>query len=469
MKKKEVVTGQVKETIFPNVGKIETEDTVVRVKEVIEGQKVSIQLQKKRNGYWQGRKLEVLEKSVLETLEPICPHFGECGGCTYQTLPPDTLLQMKEKHVEKLLSSVSLDLLDCKEDGLYPRNYYYYRNKMELSFGDAYKGGPLSLGMHKKSSHYDIIPIEECYLMSADMTLIAKQTRLYFEKYYPDKIQFYNTNRHEGYLRHLLIRQSYHTKEILVDLITTTKGPKEEEVLIQGWVETLRLLESEGKLEGKFRGILQTYNDALADVVKDEGTVYHYGNGIIQEELLGLKFEITPFSFFQPNTKGAELIYQKIREYIGETKDKVIFDLYCGTGTIAQILAPVAKKVVGVEIVPEAIEAAKRNATLNGLDNCEFIAQDVLKVIDELKERKETPDLMVLDPPRDGIHPKAIERLISFEVPRIVYVSCKPTSLARDLEYFLSHGYRVEKWCVVDQFWGTVHVETVCLMSRKEK
>ena len=225
------------------------------------------------------------------------------------------------------------------------------------------------------------------------------------------------------------------------------------------WAEALQNLE----LKGSIAGILHTSNDSLADVVKDEGTEIIYGQNYFYEELLGLKFKITPFSFFQTNSLGAEVLYEKAREYIGDTKDKVVFDLYSGTGTIAQILAPVAKKVVGVEIVEEAVEAAKENAALNGLDNCSFWAGDVLKVIDELGE---VPDLIMLDPPRDGVHPKALEKICNFGVDRLVYIACKPTSLARDLEMLQGRGYRVERIACVDLFPSTVHVETVCLLSK---
>ena len=198
-------------------------------------------------------------------------------------------------------------------------------------------------------------------------------------------------------------------------------------------------------------------------MVQSDETRVLYGEDVIYEELLGLRFKISTFSFFQTNSLGAEVLYSKAREYVGSTNDKMIFDLYSGTGTIAQILAPVAKKVVGVEIVAEAVEAAKENAELNGLNNCEFIAGDVLKVIDDIKDK---PDLIVLDPPRDGIHPKALQKIIDFGVARIVYISCKPTSLARDLVILQEQGYKVEKACAVDMFPQTVHVETVCLLSK---
>ena len=218
--------------------------------------------------------------------------------------------------------------------------------------------------------------------------------------------------------------------------------------------------------KGTLNGILHTVNDSLADAVINEGTEVLYGKDYIYEELLGLKFKITPFSFFQTNSLGAEVLYTKTREFVGEIDNQVVFDLYSGTGTIAQILAPVAKKVVGVEIIEEAVVAARENARLNGLDNCEFIAGDVLKVIDDIKDK---PDMIVLDPPRDGIHPKAIDKIIDFGVNKIVYVSCKPTSLARDIEIFEAKGYKVKKVCCVDMFPGTGHVETVVLMSRKDK
>lgn len=261
--------------------------------------------------------------------------------------------------------------------------------------------------------------------------------------------------RHTGYFRHLLVRKAVKTGEILIDLVTTSQSADNFEV----WVKALLDL----PLTGRIAGILHTRNDGVADVVKNEGTEILYGQDYFYEELLEMKFKITPFSFFQTNSLGAEVLYETVREYVGDTKDKVIFDLYSGTGTIAQILAPVAEKVVGVEIVEEAVEAAKENAKLNRLDNCTFWAGDVLKVIDSLEE---FPDLIVLDPPRDGVNPKALEKIIGFGVERIVYIACKPTSLVRDLEMLQGRGYQVERIACVDLFPGTYHVECVCLLTR---
>jgi len=218
------------------------------------------------------------------------------------------------------------------------------------------------------------------------------------------------------------------------------------------------------ELDWKIVGLLHTFNDSVADVVRNDRTDIVYGQDFFHEKLLGLSFKITPFSFFQTNSMGAEVLYETAREYVGATADKVIFDLYSGTGTIAQMLAPVAKKVVGVEIVEEAVESAKANAKLNGLSNCEFIAGDVLKVIGNITDK---PDLIVLDPPRDGIHPKALDMIINYGVDRLVYISCKPTSLARDLVVLQEKGYEVEKVCCVDMFPGTGHCESLALLRLK--
>jgi 23S rRNA (uracil-5-)-methyltransferase RumA len=285
-------------------------------------------------------------------------------------------------------------------------------------------------------------------------------------------------------MRHLLVRKAVKTGEILVNIVTTTQeeGIRASQSEVDGVVADRLAKETkdldtgsdlfapladkllELSLLGSIVGIHHTYNDSQADVVKSDSTVVLYGRDYIYEELLDLRFKISTFSFFQTNSLGAEVLYSKVREYVGETKDKQIFDLYSGTGTIAQLLAPVAGKITGVEIVEEAVEAAKENAALNGLNNCEFIAGDVLKVIDSLVDNK--PDIIVLDPPRDGIHPKALDKIIDFGVDKIVYISCKPTSLIRDLEVLQAKGYKVEKVCAVDMFPETVHVETVCCLQR---
>ena len=326
---------------------------------------------------------------------------------------------------------------------------------MEFSFGDEYKDGPLSLGLHKKGSTYDILTACDCKIVHEDFTKILTCVLAYFKE---RNASYYHKISHEGYLRHLLVRRAENTGEILVNLVTTSQEEWDLMPLVQ---EVLGL-----PLEGKVVGFLHIINDSLADVVKSDETKVLYGQDYFYEELLGLKFKITPFSFFQTNSRGAEVLYSTAREFVGETKDRTIFDLYSGTGTIAQILAPVAKEVIGVEIVEEAVTAAKENAEANGLTNCSFLAGDVLKVIDEIEEK---PDFIVLDPPREGIHPKALPKIVDlYRCEKMLYISCKPTSLARDLVEFAKYGYRVEKVCCVDMFPGTVHCETVVLLSQQK-
>ena len=452
MKKGQIFEGIIESVKFPNKGIVRIEDREVVVKNGLEGQKVRFSVNKIRKGKCEGRLLEVLEKSPFE-IEAECRHFGSCGGCTYQNLPYEEQLKLKERQVKELLDSVceEYDFQGIKASPVKER----YRNKMEFSFGDEFKDGPLSLGMHKRGSFYDIVTVDGCRIVDEDFGKILRCSLEYFSEL---GVDFYHKMSHEGYLRHLLVRKGVKTGDILIDLVTTTQ----EDVNEVEWVSRLFEL----SLEGEIVGVLHTFNNSLADVVKDEGTKVLYGQDHLYEELLGLKFKISPFSFFQTNSMGAEVLYDTAREFLGDAKDKVIFDLYSGTGTIAQILAPVASKVVGVEIVEEAVEAARENARLNGLDNCEFIAGDVLKILDELRDK---PDLIVLDPPRDGIHPKALPKIIDYGVERIVYISCKPTSLVRDLAVFRECGYEVVKAVGVDMFPGTVHVECVVLMSKVTK
>ena len=454
MKKGQILEGYIERIDFPNKGfaVVEGEEKKVIVKNTVPEQKVRFAVNKIRKGQAEGRLLEILEHSP-EECQPACPHFGACGGCTYQNLPYEKQVEMKEAQIHAMMdAAVDGDYIweGVKESPVREA----YRNKMEFSFGDEYKDGPLALGMHKRGSFHDIVNVTECKIVDEDFRRILKAV---LEFATDTGLPYYHRMRHTGFFRHLLVRKAVRTGEILIDLVTTSEAQLDE----AGLVEKLTGLSYDGKLAG----ILHTTNNSLADVVKDEGTRTLYGQDYFYEELLGLKFKITPFSFFQTNSLGAEVLYEAARSYIGETKDKVIFDLYSGTGTIAQILAPVAKKVVGVEIVEEAVEAAKENAALNGLDNCTFWAGDVLKVIDDLGE---VPDLIVLDPPRDGVHPKALEKIIDFGVERMVYIACKPTSLARDLELLQGRGYQVERIGCVDLFPGTYHVETVVLLSQQK-
>lgn len=456
MKKGQVYEGMIQKVEFPNKGivQVDGEEKPVIVKNGIPGQKIRFCVNKLRKGKAEGRLLEVMEKSALETREPVCSIFPACGGCMYQTMDYRAQVKMKAEQIQSIMDAAvdgySYTFEGVKES---PKEFAY-RNKMEFSFGDEYKDGPLSLGLHKKGSTYDVLTASDCKLVHEDMTQILSCVLDYFKE---RGVSYYKKMQHIGYLRHLLLRRGDTTGEILVNLVTTTQ----EEHELAPLVEKLLAL----PVEGKIVGILHILNDSLSDVVQSDETKILYGQDYFYEKIMGLEFKITPFSFFQPNSRGAEVLYSTVREYIGDIHDMTVYDLFSGTGTIAQVLAPVAKQVIGVEIIEEAVEAAKENAERNGLHNCRFIAGDVFKVLDEIEEK---PDVIVLDPPRDGIHPKALPKILDYGVENIVYISCKATSLARDLEMIQARGYRVVKCTAVDQFCQTVHVETVVLLGRKK-
>ena len=448
-----VYEGTISRVDFPNKGivYIPEEDRYVTVKNGIPGQKIRFVINKFKKGNAEGRLLEVLEKSPLETREPVCSIFPACGGCMYQTMPYEEQIRMKEGQIRRIMDEAVHGEYIFEGVKSSPKEFGY-RNKMEFSFGDEYKDGPLSLGLHKKGSTYDILTASDCRLVHEDMNKILICVLEYFQK---RNVCYYRKMQHEGYLRHLLLRRGDTTGEILVSLVTTSQEKHDLHPLVE---QLLGLA-----LEGKIVGILHIINDSLADVVQSDETRILWGRDYFYEKILDLEFKITPFSFFQPNSRGAEVLYATVREYIGDIRDMTVFDLFSGTGTISQVLAPVAKQVVGVEIVEEAVEAAKENAARNGISNCKFIAGDVFQVLDQIKEK---PDVIVLDPPRDGIHPRALPKILDYGVERIVYISCKMTSLARDLEMIQAKGYRVEKMTAVDQFCETVHCEVIASILR---
>lgn len=428
---------------------------------------------------------------MQEENREICPHFGLCGGCTYQDMSYEEQLEKKVLKVKDLMRPFAGD--DVWENAVFSPRIRGYRNKMEFSFGDDRKDGPLTLGLHQKKSFYNVITVDGCNIVDEDYRKILTATLEFFGQ---RGISYYHKRRQSGALRHLVIRKAAKTGEILVLLAAASelllydgagvrgleKTPASENSLLRDFASALLSL----KLDGEIAGILFAKNDLPADTVQSQETTVLYGREFFFEELLGLKFKITPFSFFQTNSLGAERLYSVVREYCGDIAGQKIFDLYSGTGTIAQILASVAERVTGVEIVEEAVVAARENAALNGLDNCNFIAGDVFEVLsraagEAINAGKGTaagedtaagsvlfaPDFIVLDPPREGMTPKALSKILSYEVPRIVYVSCKPESLARDMETFAARGYQIRRIRCVDMFPWTKHVETVVSLSRK--
>lgn len=454
MKKNDEIELIIDELNFPNKGIGLYENEKVMVKNVLPKQKVLARINKKRKNAIEGRLLEVIQKAPYE-IKSNCCHFELCGGCAYQTIDMEMELELKKNQVLRLLQNGEINNFEFEGIIAAPCERAY-RNKCEFSFGDEEKGGQLALGMRKRQSFYEVVNLTDCNIIDGDyLNIIQCVVKFFREK----QIPFYHKMRHDGQLRHLVVRKGASTGEILINLITTSTIT----FSLEQWKKALLSLE----LEGKICGILHTVNDGVADVVKSDKTTVLYGRNYFMEHLLGLSFKVSAFSFFQTNSKGAEVLYSIVRDFAGNTENKTVFDLYCGTGTIAQIMAEKSKKVIGIEIVEEAVKAAQENAVLNHIENCTFITGDVLKKVDELTDK---PDCIILDPPRDGIHSKAIQKIIQFDAPEIVYVSCKPTSLVRDLQIFQQEGYEVKKIKLVNLFPKTVHVETVVKMIKaKEK
>ncbi len=380
----------------------------------------------------------------------VCPHANYCGGCNYQGRPYNDQLKFKQDEVKGLVRKRGLtpDTLEQIEGC---PSQFAYRNKMEYTFGDFALGDPLGLGMHRKKSFMSIVTIDQCQIVHEDFNIILRGVLNFVnDKGYPK----YNKKQHEGLLRNLIIRQGIRTHELLVNIVTTT-GEFDEE----GFKDMILSL----KLENTVVGVLHTIDDNFADSVICEELRVLYGRDYYNEIILGLKFKVSAFSFFQTNVEACERLYKEALDLLDNFEGKDCFDLYCGTGTISQILALKAKSVLGIELVPEAVEAAKANAEINGLKNCEFIAGDVFEVLDRL-DRK--PDVIVVDPPRTGIQPAALDKIISYGVPEIVYISCNPKTLTDNLYYFDYYGYKCTYLKPFDNFPFTKHTETVALLSK---
>lgn len=450
MKRGSQVTIKIEKTEFPSVGISEFEGKKLYIKGAFPGQTVKGTVKKKRDTYADVKLVEVLEKAPYE-IEAPCPHFGVCGGCSSQNLTYEKQLELLSDEVCELFEDKDIPM------GMYlgvkgSENTWEYRNKMEFTFGDLEKGGELTLGMHMKGKSFGVLTVDNCMIVDEDFRKVLTVTVEYFRK---QNLPYYRVMKREGYLRHLVVRKASNTGELMVNLVTTTQIDFD----LSGYTELLKSQTYKGKLVS----VLHTENDSFSDAVVPEKVNILYGRDYIIEELLDLKFKISPFSFFQTNSRGAESLYSIVRDFMGNGENKVVFDLYCGTGTIGQIAAHNAKKVIGLELIEEAVEAAKENAKLNGLDNCEFIAGDVAETIKQVKVK---PDIIILDPPRSGVSPKALDYVIKFNAKEIIYVSCNPKTMVDNLETLLVAGYKVEKSKVKDMFPNTPHAETVVKLTK---
>ncbi|MFR3497625.1 MAG: 23S rRNA (uracil(1939)-C(5))-methyltransferase RlmD [Paraclostridium bifermentans] len=451
MKRRDIIEFEIDKMEFGGTSVSRLGNRDIYMKGGITGQKVKASVKKTKSGKAEVKMMELLESSPLET-ETACKHFNVCGGCSMLSVPYEKQLEIKERQVMDLF--LEQDIFGFNFQGIEQSpQTKEYRNKMEYTFGDEMKDGPLTLGLHKKGKHIDILTVDGCFLVDNDFINVLTSTVEYFnEKNTP----YYRNMSHKGYLRNLVVRKGINTNEMMVNIVTSSQ----EDFDMTEYKDMLLNLD----LKADLVSILHTINDGLADAVNCDELIVLHGRDYIQEELLGLKFKISPFSFFQTNTKGAEELYKIAREFVGEHNDKIVFDLYSGTGTIGQVMAEKAKKVYGIEIIEEAVEAANKNAKLNNLTNCEFIAGDVAKTVNKLKAK---PDIIIVDPPRPGVHKDAIRDISKFDSKEIVYISCNPKTLVLDLVEFKKYGYEVEKVKCMDMFPNTPHVETIVKLYKK--
>ena len=380
-----------------------------------------------------------------------CPQKEICGGCLYQGTEYNQQLAVKE---EEVLSYLRDHHIHC---GVYEGIeaapvITAYRNKMEYTFGDLVKDGEMTLGLHKRRSFMSVLNTDDCMLVDADFNLIRRKV---LEHCIGQGYRHYNPKSHKGLLRNLIIRKGERTGELLVCLVTTTQSDFDE----KAFADMILSL----PLKGQIVGIMHTLNDQIADKVTNEETKILYGRDYYNEEIMGLKFQVHTFAFFQTNISAVERLYSEALDMIDDVTARMVFDLYCGTGTITQTLALKAKKAVGVEISGDAVRSARENARLNGLENCEFIEGDVLKVLDYIEDK---PDVLVLDPPRVGIHYKVLPRLMKYGTDQILYISCNPKTMAPNLAYMQEHGYVVSRFKAYDNFPYTKHIESVALLTK---
>lgn len=430
-------------TLFPRRGIGSLEDgRLVEVKHALPGQKLRVALKGKKRGLIQGKTLEVLAPSPMETTSA-CPHFPLCGGCATQQISPEDELRLKAEELSRLYHrEVPISR---------PSSVDHYRNKMEYTFGNLEREGELTLGLHVRGRFHDILPTPHCRIVHKDFPKIQEAVQSYFRE---KNLPFYQRRTHHGLLRHLVLRRSFSTGEILLNLVTTSEPGLDEEDFVH-FLNTI-------SLEGEIASIYHTTNDALGDVILPENEVLLFGKAAIEETLLGLRFSIGPFSFFQTNPESAAVLYDKARSLVKGAHR--LYDLYSGTGTIGQILAPVCEEVIGVEILQEAVDAANLRAKENRIQNATFLCGDVLKVVEDLDA---TADVIVLDPPREGIHPKALPKILAFAPQAFLYISCNPRAQAQEIAHFEQAGYVLRHLEALDQFPRTPHVEALTLFVKE--
>ena len=438
------------------------------VKDAVIGDTITARVIKLKKNYGYGRLMEVIEPSK-DRVEPVCPVARQCGGCKIQQMSYDAQLDFKRKLVEGNLRRIGgfsdIDVLPV----IGMDEPYHYRNKAQYPVGRD-KDGNVVIGFYAGRTHC-IIDNQDCAIGAMENVKILTAIRDYINE---NKVSVYDENTGKGAVRHILIRKGYHTGQVMVCIVVNGESLPHEDRLVAKLTGLEFYNGNDGKLDSvkgqavpNISSVMININRENTNVILGDRCRTLWGKDYIEDSINGITFQISPLSFYQVNPVQTEKLYGKALEFAGLTGDEVVWDMYCGIGTISLIMATRAKKVYGVEIVPAAIENAKNNASINGLGNAEFYVGKSEEIAPKLAEQGAVPDVIVVDPPRKGCDEALLDTIVKMQPERVVYVSCDSATLARDLKYLAARGYEVKTVQPVDQFCHTVHVETVCLLSRK--
>ncbi|RMF55268.1 MAG: 23S rRNA (uracil(1939)-C(5))-methyltransferase RlmD [Calditrichaeota bacterium] len=460
LKKRQQVELKIEKVAFGGKGIAFLDDFVIFVERTVPGDVVQARIKKIKKSFAEAYPVEFIQRSPLRGKAP-CVHFEHCGGCRWQDIDYEEQLRFKRAHVLEVLKHIAGIKETTVEDILPAPQIFGYRNKMEFSFAEKGWLTPeelqnehiqktFALGLHVPGYFDKVVNIEYCHLQSEEMNAVLNFSREFFSA---SGIPVYHPRTHQGILRFLVLRQSFSTGKIMVILVTATDLSEE----LSEYVE---------QLQKKFPLVASVYNginSRPAQIAAAETYLLLYGEPVLYEKIGQFQFEISPDSFFQTNTLQAKNLYELIHQYAG-VQDDIVWDLYSGTGSIAIYLAEQARKVIGFEIVEKAVEDARRNADVNGISNCEFVAGDVRHLVGDYKHVP--PRVLICDPPRSGMHKDVVKTILEIAPQRIIYVSCNPATMARDIA-LLAGAYNVRKVHPVDMFPHTYHIESVVQLERQ--
>ncbi len=465
-KQKHILLENITITDYAAEGKalVRHEGKVIFVSGAVPGDTVHIQLSKNKKDWAEGRAVQIITPAS-DRLEPFCRHFGICGGCKWQMLPYAKQLQYKQQEAEQNLKRIGKTTIPDVLPIIGSDDTVHYRNKLEFTFSnkrfltndeishDGVVPQQDALGYHVPRIFDKVIDIHECHLMDDVNNTVRNTVR---EVAKAHGFSFYDIREHTGWLRNIIVRYCT-TGELMVNICMNFEDEANRILLLDALLQKVPAIST----------LLYTINPKWNDSIYDLTPQVYYGKGYVTEKLGEFEFIISPKSFFQTNTRQAEKLYTVARDFAGLTGSETVYDLYCGTGSIGIFLSRMAKKIIGVEVVEDAIEDAKKNAALNRIDHAFFFAGDVIKICDDaFFEQHGRPDVIITDPPRAGMHEKLVLKLLDMQAPKIVYVSCNTATQARDIG-LLAEKYKVEKVQPVDMFPHTHHIECVVLLSLK--